>query len=88
MVDDKMCINVRNERLMVRIDPVLTDTLLAREGTALVTMNGRPFRGFLYVDGAALRTDKALHEWITLALDFNGRAKRSAKAKKKPTSPF
>lgn len=79
MVDDKMCVTVNDGELMVRIDPELNDTMTARTGAETMVMNGRVYRGWIKVDGDAVRTEKALMEWIALALDFNGRARRSKK---------
>ena len=54
LVNDKMCINATERELMVRIDPAQHDELAAREGCSTVVMNGKPYRGYIDVDGVRL----------------------------------
>jgi TfoX/Sxy family transcriptional regulator of competence genes len=77
MVRGKMCINVGKGRLMCRIDPELHDEALKRAGVSTVVMRGRPYRGFVHVSEAAVKTAAQLRHWIDLALDYNERAKAS-----------
>ena len=79
MVNDKMCINIGADYLMVRIDPTMYQLLLEKEGCSPVVMKGREIKGFVYVDEEALVTKKKLAYWIDLALEFNPKAKRSKK---------
>ena len=79
MLNDKMCVTVRDTRIMVRIDPDLSDEMSAKKGAATMVMNGRTYRGYIRVDADVIRTDAALRKWISLALDFNARAKRSTR---------
>jgi TfoX/Sxy family transcriptional regulator of competence genes len=82
MLNDKMCVTVRDSRIMVRVDPELNDELTSKKGAATMVMNGRTYRGYIRVDADVLATDKALREWVDLALDFNARAKRSARKRR------
>jgi len=75
LVSGKMCVSVGRARLMCRIDPVVHDAALQRRGCRTVVMNGRQYRGFVYVDGDTVRSERELGRWIRLALDFNTRAK-------------
>jgi TfoX/Sxy family transcriptional regulator of competence genes len=81
MVDGKMCISVGNNRIMCRIDPLLHEEATAKEGCSTVTMKGRAYKGFVYVDQEAVKLKKDLEYWIALSLDFNKRAKASKKKK-------
>jgi TfoX/Sxy family transcriptional regulator of competence genes len=83
MLNDKMCVTVRDSRIMVRIDPELNDEISAKKGAATMVMNGRTYRGYITVAAEVLGTDKALREWISRALDFNARAKRSTRKRKR-----
>lgn len=49
---------------MVRVGPDNTDTALARPGTRVFDMTGRPMRGWILVAGSALTQDDVLTEWI------------------------
>lgn len=83
MVNGKMCISVGEDRLMCRIDPAIHDRVLERKGCRAVVMNGRSYRGFVHVNEAALRTKKRFDFWIGLALEYNGKAKASARRTRK-----
>ncbi|MBA0088929.1 MAG: TfoX/Sxy family protein, partial [Acidobacteria bacterium Pan2503] len=69
MVRGKMCVSVGRGRIMCRIDPTIHDAVLQRRGCRTVVMKGRQFRGYVYVDAAAVRTKDELDYWIGLALD-------------------
>lgn len=82
MVNDKMCLGVREERLMVRFDPARTDELMEKEGVRPMDFTSRVMKGFAFVDVAVLNTKKKLEFWVTLALDYNQYSKPSKKKKK------
>ena len=71
MVRGKLCISVRAERIMCRIDPATHDAALEREGTQTVVMRGRETRGYVYVGAESVRTTAALKYWVDLALNYN-----------------
>ncbi|MGH7626698.1 MAG: TfoX/Sxy family protein [Gemmatimonadaceae bacterium] len=73
MVRGKMCISVRRERIMCRIDPEMHDQAVAAQGCRTVVMKGRLYRGWVYVDAEVLRTKRALDRWINMALEYNAR---------------
>jgi TfoX/Sxy family transcriptional regulator of competence genes len=59
-----MAVGVNSDDLMVRVGPDNTDAALARPGTRVFDMPGRPMRGWILVAGTALTEDDALAEWI------------------------
>ena len=85
MVNDKMCVGVEKERLMVRLDPAKYDEVIEIEGCKPMDFTGKVMKGFVFVDADTLTTKKKLAYWIDLALAFNKIAKASKKkvAKKK-----
>ena len=83
MVNDKMCVGVEQERLMLRLDPALTDEVMEREGCKPMGFTGRIMKGYVFVDIEALNTKKKLEYWVKLALDYNKIAKASKKKSKK-----
>ena len=85
MVNDKMCVGVEKERLMVRLDPVKYDEVIEMEGCKPMDFTGKIMKGFVFVDADTLTTKKKLAYWIDLALEYNKIAKASKKkvAKKK-----
>ncbi|GAA4943019.1 TfoX/Sxy family transcriptional regulator of competence genes [Actinomycetospora succinea] len=56
-------------QLMVRIDPLRADTLLAQDGVERMVMRGRPMKGWLLVDRAVL-DDDSLPGWVEEGLSF------------------
>jgi TfoX/Sxy family transcriptional regulator of competence genes len=49
-VNGKMCINVGQDHLMVRIDQSTYNQLIEHEGCSPAVMKGRAINGFVYVD--------------------------------------
>ena len=85
MVNDKMCVGVEKERLMVRLDPAKYEEVMEREGCKPMDFTGKIMKGYVFVDADVLNTKRKLEYWIKLALDYNKIAKASKKrsAKKK-----
>ena len=81
MVNDKMCVGVEKERLMVRLDPEKYDEVMEKEGCKPMDFTGKVMKGFVFVDINALNTKKKLKYWIDLALEYNKIAKISKKKK-------
>jgi TfoX/Sxy family transcriptional regulator of competence genes len=79
MVDEKMCVGIFRNQVMVRIDPENQEAALAREGTRLMDDTGQSMKGFIMVDPEYVDLDEDLESWIDLALEFNPRAKSSKK---------
>ena len=82
MVNDKMCLGVEQERLMVRLDPANYDEVLMKEGCRPMDFTGKIMKGYVFVDLDALNTKTKLKYWVDLALDFNKIARASKKKKK------
>jgi len=83
MVNDKMCVGVEQERLMVRLDPAKYDEVMEKEGCHPMNFTGKIMKGFVFVDAGVLTTKKKLGYWSTHALEYNKIAKAS---KKKPAT--
>jgi TfoX/Sxy family transcriptional regulator of competence genes len=83
MVNDKMCVGVEKERLMVRLDPEKYDEVLEKEGCTPMDFTGKIMKGYVFVTINALNTKKKLEYWVKLALEYNDIAKSSKKKKSK-----
>jgi TfoX/Sxy family transcriptional regulator of competence genes len=81
MVNNKMCVGVENDRLMVRLDPAKYDEVMEKEGCQPMDFTGKVMKGFVFVDINALNTQKKLTYWVSLALEYNNVAKASKKKK-------
>ncbi|MFE9765298.1 TfoX/Sxy family protein [Streptomyces sp. NPDC005808] len=55
---------VTGDDLMVRVGPAAAEAALARPGTRVFDMTGRPMRGWVVVDGAAVAEDDTLSAWL------------------------
>ena len=82
MVDEKMCVGIIKDNMMLRIDPEIYSEILKIEGCREMDFTKRPMKGFVYVEPLAIDMDKDLEKFIQLALDFNPKAKRSKSSKK------
>jgi TfoX/Sxy family transcriptional regulator of competence genes len=80
MVNDKMCIGVEKERLMVRLNPELYDEVMEKEGCMPMDFTGKIMKGYVFVSADAVTTKKKLEYWVKLALEYNKIAKASKKA--------
>jgi len=82
MVNGKMCISVGKDNVMCRIDPVLHEVAIERNGATTMKMKGREYKGYIDVTEEGIKSKKDFDYWIGLVLDFNSRAKASPKKKK------
>ena len=82
MVNDKMCLGVEKERLMVRLDPAVYDEVMLKEGCRPMDFTGKIMKGYVFVDLDALNTKTKLKYWVDLALEYNKIAKASKKKKR------
>jgi TfoX/Sxy family transcriptional regulator of competence genes len=83
MVNDKMCIGVVNDEVMLRIDHDWHDEAITLDGCRTMEMGNKVMRGFVFVCATAIDTDEDLEFWVQRALDFNPRAVSSKSKKKK-----
>lgn len=82
MVDDKMCISVRDQTLLCRIGPDEYEAALDMNGVEPMIMNGRSAIGYVFVSPQAYASQDAFNWWVSKCLDFNKFAKSSKKKKK------
>lgn len=81
MVDDKMCVGIIHDELMVRIGIEKYEEALTKEGAKEMNFTGRAMKGYVFVDAEGTDMYDDLSTWIQLALDFNPLAKASKKKK-------
>ncbi|MCX6252085.1 MAG: TfoX/Sxy family protein [Bacteroidetes bacterium] len=79
MVNDKMCLGVIKERLMVRLAPEKYEEVLEIVGCTPFDFSGKAMKGFVYVETDVLVSNEQLTFWVNLALDYNKIAKTSKK---------
>jgi TfoX/Sxy family transcriptional regulator of competence genes len=79
MVNDKMCISVRDEEIMCRIDPAIFEMVLEKNGVRPMVHAGKTMKGFVFVHQSVINRQKEFDYWIDLCLTFNKKAKSSKK---------
>jgi len=79
MVNEKLCIAVRGDNIMLRINPAIHDDLIEQPGCSSMIMKGKDLDGYVVVDESVLNTQKQLSYWVQLALDYNPKAKATKK---------
>ena len=79
MVDEKMCLGVVKNELMLRIDPEKQAVYLKKKHARPMDFTHKPMSGFLYISQDGIDKDKDLFYWIDEALAFNPKAKSSKK---------
>ena len=81
LVDEKMCLGVIKDDLMVRLDPEIQDKVIEEKGCRIMDFTIRPMKGYLYVDQEGVDMDDDLDRWVKRCLEFNPKAKSSKKKK-------
>lgn len=70
MVRGNMCCGVLKDDLVLRLKPERTLELLNRPHTRPMDFTGRPMKGFLFIGGGGLRTNRQLRDWVSMSLSF------------------
>jgi len=81
MVNDKMCIGVMKEKLMLRINPGILASLDSQDGWEQMMMSKTVMKGYILVSEDVLNRKDELSFWVDTALAFNPFAKASKKRK-------
>jgi TfoX/Sxy family transcriptional regulator of competence genes len=84
MVNDKMCVGLAKEKLMVRFHPDRYDEIMERDNAEPMDFTGKVMKGYVFVDPENLKTRRQLAFWIGLALAYNEQAPASKKKSKGP----
>ena len=78
MVNDKMCIGIVKDELMLRINPEQHDEVITRAGCRTMDFTAKPMQGYIFVNPKGMDLESDLESWIQMALDYNPLAKYSA----------
>ncbi len=86
LVEDKICIGVKKDSLMVRIDPDVYAVEIEKHGRKPMVHFGKVVKPYLFIDLDEVHSANDLAYWVKLCLDYNPLAPLSQakqKAKKK-----
>ena len=82
MVDDKMCVGIMKDQLMVRIGEEAFTINQHRLGCQKMDFTGRVLKGYALISPDGFDDEANFSDWINLCLDYNPRAKSSKKRNK------
>jgi TfoX/Sxy family transcriptional regulator of competence genes len=74
MVNDKMCVGVDKDAIMLRCDPEMTNELLSKKGARPFDLTGKPMKGWLLIDEVGTKSQKDFDFWIKTAIEANKKA--------------
>lgn len=81
MYNGKMCVGIIKDELMCRIDPALHEMVIEKVGCRTMDFTKRPMKGYIMIDEFGMKSQTEFDYYISLALDFNAKAKSSKKRK-------
>ena len=79
MYNNKMCVGIIKDELMCRIDPILHEQSIEKNGCRTMDFTKRPMKGYVLIGESGMKSQSDFDYWINLALDFNKRAKSAKK---------
>lgn len=79
MVDGKMCIGVKQDELMVRINPDKADFVAEKNGCRQMVHGGKVMKGYFFVAIEELQRKQDFDFWTDLAIAYNPLAKAAKK---------
>ena len=82
MYNNKMCVGIIKDEMMCRIDPEIYEQAIEKHGCRPMDFTVKPMKGYIMLEESGMSAQKDFEYWITLALDFNKKAKASKKRKK------
>ncbi len=75
----KMCVCVRGDKLMVRIDPKDYEAASQEKGTQPMIKRNGPIIGSVFIDGSVIEDEEQFQKWIGRALAHNAALADAAK---------
>lgn len=83
MIQDKMCIGVMKDELMLRVMEEFYELLLEDNHVSPMNFTGRTMKNFLFIEPEGYTTEQELLKWVQYAIDFSERGVVKSKKKKK-----
>lgn len=70
MLSGNMACGVYQQYLIVRVGPHAYQDALAKPGSKVFDITGRPMTGWVMVSGSAIADDGSLQEWVEQGVEF------------------
>jgi TfoX/Sxy family transcriptional regulator of competence genes len=83
MVDEKLCICLRQHDMLCRIGDQQALLELEKGHCRQMVHNGRIMKDFVFVEYSDLRNNQEVYYWVNLSLQFNPDARPSRRSGKK-----
>lgn len=82
MINDKMCVGIDKDDLMLRCEPEMTEELLKKKGARRFDLSGKPMaKGWLLVSPNGTNGKKDFDYWMEVGIEANKKAITSKKKK-------
>src|SRR6266481_5004377 len=81
LYNGKMCVGIIKDEMMCRIDPGFHDDAVEKTGCRTMDFTKKTMKGWVMIDETGMKGKKDFDYWISLALDYNKKAKASKKRK-------
>ena len=65
-----MCVGIVDNMLMVRVGPEKYEKALSEKHVKPIEFNGKPLKGYLYVEPLGFKIEKSLKKWIEQGIEF------------------
>lgn len=82
MINDKMCVGIVKDELMLRVMEEFSDSLSEENHVRPMNFTGKTMKGMFFIEPEGFLTDKGLTRWIDYGLDFAERVVVKSKKKK------
>jgi len=79
MVNDKLCIGVKDQDIMCRVDPDVFESVLEKPGCQPMYQGERIMKGYVFVEETGYTKKEDFDFWMGLCLAYNPKAKSSKK---------
>jgi hypothetical protein len=86
MVNQKTCVCVSGENLMLRFDPKLQEEVAEKHGYQTMWMKGKEYKGYCYIIPDGFKEKQDFEYFMNLCLDYNKISKASKKSKQNTTN--
>lgn len=77
MVNNKTCVCVSDDKLMLRFDPHIQEELYEWQGYETMLMKGKEYKGYCYIHPEGFQTQHDFNHLLKLCLEFNKVSKKS-----------
>ncbi len=65
-----MCFGIWKDQLILRLGEQQASSGLKKQHVKMFDITGRPMKGWLMVEPAGIKTERALKQWVSQAIDF------------------